>query len=291
MKLVNTDWHMHSAYSCDEACMTYEDLVASANEAGLVEFGVTDHLHNQTHYTDIERSRKAYDQTLEKHPELKGRFHFGVEASVMSRWEIDRVARGDLAGITKHGFRLGGPAFDEPVILADSEFKERYSVDYVVTGVHWSLYAPLTREDTIRDFFRLWKFAAAWPQTDILAHFGWWFPVQAIENPDMEFTLENPFTQFSKAFSPSMLDEMKAILLEHNTALELNACAMLMSRQYPETFKDEYLGWFGDLQRAGVTLSWGSDCHDGRLISRFYDFTDTLAHYGIDPEKFFRINR
>lgn len=290
MEHILRDWHLHTCCSCDEACMEFEDLITSADQLGLVEYCVTDHLHTQFNEPDIARSRKAYDAAMERHPELKGKFHFGVEASVMSQWEIGQIAKGVRYGTMRHGIREGGPPYDKPVIMADAEFVERYGIEVVVTGVHWSLYSPNTPEDTVRDFFRQYMFAATHPQTDILAHVGWWFPVLAIENPSLNFSMKDPFLDFAKAFTPSMRDELQAAVLENNTAMELNRDMVVYNPYYPQTFKDEYLGWFADLQYAGVTLAWGSDCHEAVLNPKDYDFVPQLLHYGIDPEKFFKIN-
>lgn len=215
MEHILRDWHLHTCCSCDEACMEFEDLITSADQLGLVEYCVTDHLHTQFNEPDIARSRKAYDAAMERHPELKGKFHFGVEASVMSQWEIGQIAKGVRYGTMRHGIREGGPPYDKPVIMADAEFVERYGIEVVVTGVHWSLYSPNTPEDTVRDFFRQYMFAATHPQTDILAHVGWWFPVLAIENPSLNFSMKDPFLDFAKAFTPSMRDELQAAVLEN----------------------------------------------------------------------------
>ena len=42
---ITTDWHIHSRNSCDQACMTLADLVKGAGEQGIVDYGLTDHIH------------------------------------------------------------------------------------------------------------------------------------------------------------------------------------------------------------------------------------------------------
>ncbi len=276
---ITSDWHMHTEHSCDEACMKTSDLPAEQRANGITDFGVTDHLHTHLQDADIARSRKAYDEVLAAHPELRGRFHFGVEASVMSEWEADRIARGDYVGSPIYGIREGCPKNARPWIGADAGFCEKYGVEYVVTGVHWPLYVGHDAGYVVGEYFRQYLFAAAFPQTDILAHFLWWNPLVG----DVE---ANPFFDFPAVVSEKMRGELQAALLENNVAFELNLGAVILP--YPESFRDSYLGWCADLQNAGVTLSVGSDNHDLHADGRVYrEAEEHFRHYGIDAGKFF----
>ena len=44
---ITSDWHIHSRNSCDEACMVVADLVRQAWEAGILDWGLTDHVHTE----------------------------------------------------------------------------------------------------------------------------------------------------------------------------------------------------------------------------------------------------
>ena len=172
----------------------------------------------------------------------------------------------------------GCPKNAKPWIGADAEFCEKYGVEYVVTGVHWPLYIEHTSEHTVSEYFRQYLFAAAFPQTDILAHFLWWNPIGDVET--------NPFFDFPAVISEKMRGELQAALLENHTAFELNLDAVLLP--YPAGFRDSYLGWCADLQRAGVTLSVGSDNHSPHIDGRVYrEAENFFAHYDIDTEAFF----
>ncbi|MBR6773730.1 MAG: hypothetical protein IKM16_03585, partial [Clostridia bacterium] len=64
MKKITSDWHIHTEFSCDQACMTMEDLVNEQAQNGVTDFGVSDHIHTIIQEDDIRRSRKAYDEIL-----------------------------------------------------------------------------------------------------------------------------------------------------------------------------------------------------------------------------------
>ena len=277
MKKLSTDWHIHTEDSCDSACLRMADLVAEQKQNGITDYGVTDHLHTLLQEDAIRRSRAAYDAQMALHPELQGHFHFGVEASVMSQWQVDKMARGEFPVPPVYGYRDGAPADAKMHIAVDAEFREKYGIEFVVTGVHWPLYEMYGKEVVAKEYFRQYLFAAAHPQTDILAHFLWW-------NSTVRDAETNPFLDFS-IISEQMRGELKAALLENHTAFELNIGAILLA-PFPKTFLDEYMGWCGDLQRSGVVLSVGSDTHAAHTSLADYEKTDALLeHYGIDREK------
>jgi hypothetical protein len=57
-----------------------------------------------------------------------------------------------------------------------------------------------------------------------------------------------------------------------------------------QTFIDEYLGFAAELQRSGVVLSQGCDCHMPDFSSVRYEETAKIyEHYGIKTEDFFRL--
>lgn len=280
MKKITSDWHNHTHCSCDSACMEFEDLILDAGNYGIQNFGVSDHLHAINLEKDIAASRKEYEKAMQNHPELRGHFHFGVEASVMSKWEADKIRNGEFTGDVTYGLRSGGPANDKPIICIDNEFMEKYHIDYVVSGVHWTLYCEDTPSAVVKDYFRQYLYAAAFPHTDILAHFCWWNPT-----PNMT----NPFADFS-VITPSMQSELKSALLENNTAFEVNIGAILLNPAYSPAFVDEYLGYVSELQKAGVVLSVGTDSHSPHLAPADYELAEKLfACHGIDPDKFFTL--
>ena len=247
---LNTDWHIHTKCSCDSACMDFETLIEDAKKYGITDFGVSDHYHTRIQTADIAASRAEFEKALESHTELKGHFFFGIEATPVSLWEIEKIARGDYDELPVYGFRHGGPEFAPVTLDFNDEFIEQFKIDYVITGIHWPMYCPADEQSLLKEYHRQYMFAATNPYTDILAHYTWYdkgiFP-----------GVENPFLDFSKV-SDTMRSELKFALIENNVAFEVNGGA-IFDDNLPRTFIDEYLGWVADLQRGGVMLSFGSD--------------------------------
>lgn len=279
---ITSDWHLHTKYSCDSACMEFEDLIKDAKELGITDFGVSDHYHSRLQEPDIKASRIAYEQALEKHPELKGHFHFGIELSAMSEWEIKRIENGDYTEPPYWGFRTGGPKNSPVVYDYDEEFTEKYNIEYIIGGVHWLLYCDSDRDSIIKEQHRQYMFCATNPHTTILAHYLWWNPMDGKRWPEMK----NPCEHFM-VISETMRSELVAALIENNVAFEINN--VFLSSKYPQTFRDEYLGWISDIQRKGVVLSFGSDTHMKNLRDNcdYVKIEQEFKHYGINMSKFF----
>lgn len=282
---ITSDWHIHTKFSCDSACMEFEDLVKDAKELGITDFGVTDHFHTRVQEEDIKASRKEFDKTLEKHPELKGHFHFGVEATIVSKWETEKIARGEHGDDIIIGIRTGGPKNAPLTFDFNEEFLEKYNIEYVVAGMHWPMYCDTDWNSVIKEYHRQYMFAATHPYTTIMAHYLWWDEglFRRVWNmPDYE----NPFADFSLIPS-SMKNELKAALLENNVAFELNG--WLFSNEHPKKFIDPYLSFVSELQSAGVKISMGSDSHSPKL-STICDYTkidEICKSYGIKSSEFF----
>lgn len=249
---INTDWHIHSRNSCDQACMTVADLVSGAAARGVVDFGLTDHLQTPFNLPDIERSRAEYDASRPSN-----RFHFGLEASCVSQWELDEIAAG------KHqnpvwGLRSGGkPGCALAIGVARGDI-DRLGIEYVVGGVHWPMYVEMERMAVIRDYHRQYLFLAEHPLVDIVAHPWWWqghWQDAAGNFPD------EPWLGDFRRIPAAMHDELAAAAVEHGKKIEINLSANLLNRRYPGRFALQYLEYVAGLKERGVTLCFGSDCH------------------------------
>ncbi len=276
---ITTDHHIHTHCSCDSACLEFETLVSDAKKIGLTDFAVTDHYHTRIEEADIAASRIEYEETLKKHPELLGHFHFGIEASVVSRRQIEKAVNGIL--VERH--KNESITFD-----FDEEFLEKYKIDFVVAGMHTPTWCDTDKESLAKEYHRQYMFAATHPATDILAHYLWWdegFFKRVWKMPDAV----NPFLDMS-IISETMRNELKAALKENNVAFELNL-PLVLSTKLPDSFKDEYLGFAADLQHSGIILSAGSDCHAPNLPYDAYDKADEMfKRYKINSSEFFRVN-
>ena len=270
---ITSDWHIHSRNSCDGACMAVADLICGAEKKGVLDFGLTDHVHTPYNFPDIDNSRKEY---LAIHP--SPRFHFGVEVSCVSQWELDQIASGRYEDPV-YGLRSGGPVGGSLAIGMNREDVERYEIEYLVGGTHWPMYAPLERESVIRDYHRQNIFLATHPLIDIVAHPWWWMGHWA--DDDGNFTAEPWFDDFG-AIPGSMHDEFAAAAVDHGTLVEINLSANLLNPHYPKHFVRQYLDYLAELKSRGVRLCVGSDCHSARYEIDFETTSLMLESVGID---------
>ena len=135
---ITSDWHIHTRNSCDAACMKVADLVREAKELSIGDFGITDHVHTPYNLPDITRSRQEY---LAIAP--LSRFHFGVEVSCVSQWELDEIASGKHSDPV-YGLRSGGPRGCDLAIGITAEHVAEYGIEYEgeeYAGNPWEKYA------------------------------------------------------------------------------------------------------------------------------------------------------
>ncbi len=252
--------------------MAVADLVADANGKGIRDFGLTDHLHTPYNLSDIARSRREF---LSVGP--SPRFHFGIEVSCVSLWEIDEIACGRHDNPT-YGVRSGGRPGCELAIGVTAEDLRNYQVEYVVGGTHWPMYVPLERQAVIRDYHRQNMFLATHPLVDIVAHPWWW--MGHWQDSKGNYPSEPWFDDFG-VIPRSMHNEFAAAAAEAGTKVEINIMANLLNPHYPEGFVRKYLEYLADLQAQGVCLSIGSDCHSARYDVDFEGAGEMLEHAGI----------
>ncbi len=242
--------------------MTIADLVREAAARGVRDFGITDHLHTPYNLPDIARSRAEF-LSVQPSP----RFHFGIEVSCVSQWELDAIAGGRHPNPV-YGLRSGGPAGGALAIGLTAEDIRTYAIEYVVGGTHWPLYVPMERQAVIRDYHRQNMFLATHPLVDIVAHPWWW--MGHWQDAEGNYPGEPWFDDFG-VIPHSMHDEFAGAVLASGATVEINIHAMLLNPHYPQRFVPQYLEYLAELQARGVPLSIGSDCH--------------TAHYEIDFER------
>ena len=272
---ITSDWHIHSQNSCDSACMTVAELVRRAAEEGILDYGLTDHIHTPYNLPDLAASRQEYDACRPS-----AHFHFGVEVSCVSQWELDEVATGKYDNPV-YGLRSGGPANGPLAIGLTTEDVERYRIEYVVGGTHWPMYVPMEREAVIRDFHRQNMFLATHPLVDIVAHPWWWHGHW--QDADGRFTTDPWFDDFGR-IPQSLHDEFAAAVIAHDKVVEINIKAILLNARYPERFRRQYLDYLAELKSKGVQLSIGSDCHSAHYEIDFEAASSVLASVGIVDE-------
>lgn len=276
------DWHIHSHNSCDQASMLVPDLIRGAAEKGIVDYGLTDHLHTPFNWPDVEASRAEW---LASDPPPG--FHFSIEVSCVSQWEIDEIAKGGYDNPV-YGLRRGGPAGAAPALALTTADIERLGIEYVVAGVHWPLYVEFEREAIIRDYHRQYLFCATHPLVDIVAHPWWW--MGHWKDADGRYTSDPWLDDFSK-IPTTMHDELASAAIEHGKAIEINISALLLNRSYPDAFAEQYLAYLAYLKDRGVTFSLASDCHSAQYDTDFERPAAMLESIGIRDADLWRLPR
>ena len=281
---ITSDWHIHSRNSCDQAALIVADLVTEASAKGITDFGLTDHIHTPYNLPDLTRSRAEYDQCTPS-----PRFHFGVEVSCVSQWELDRLAADpECVSNPTYGIRSGGPAGAELAIGIDRAGLDALGVEYVVGGTHWPMYVEIERAAVIRDYHRQNMFLATHELVDIVAHPWWWHKYW--QDNDGNFAGEPWFDDFGH-IPQSMHDEFAAALVETGTKAEINMSAILLNPHYPPRFKAQYLDYVAGLKAKGVQLCTSSDCHFPHYTIDFGAGSNMLDTVGITDGDLWRLPR
>lgn len=239
------DWHIHSIHSCDGACMKMEDLVRGTEKAGITHYGITDHIHTPFNYPDIVASRKAYEDNK------KENFHFGVEVSCVSTWELEKVKNNDYSGNITYGIREGGSPGCDLAVAIDEEFIDTHSIEFVVGGTHWAMYTGNSAKEIVNDYHRQNMFLAQHPLIDIVAH-PWWYLGTCTKGWIEDFSI----------IPDSMHREFASACNSNNKLMEINLAAMLLTKKYPQNFKNKYIDYLVSMKDLGVRFSIGSDCHN-----------------------------
>ena len=279
---ITSDWHIHSRNSCDSACMTVADLITQTNLKGILDFGLTDHLHTPSNLPDIAASRAEY---LKNKPSR--RFHFGIEVSCVSQWELDELKKG-IHSNPVYGIRAGGPVHGPLAIGITNEDIEKYQIEYVIGGTHWPMYVPMERELVIRDYHRQNMFLATHPLVDIVAHPWWW--MGHWKDAQGHYPAEPWFDDFHR-IPASMHDEFAAAAVEQQTVVEINIGANLLNPNYPERFAKQYLEYLAALKARGVQLSIGSDCHNATYDIAWDVASAMLLAVGITDKDLWRLEQ
>ncbi|MBN1555731.1 MAG: PHP domain-containing protein, partial [Phycisphaerae bacterium] len=250
---IRSDWHIHTRNSCDDACLSIEEILAGAKANGLTRLGITDHVHVRLNFPDIEASRREFDGA-----QTNLSLHFGVEVSCVAQWELDEIASDPVKYKNNlYGVREGGPPNAELAVALTREDIDHFGIEYVVGGAHWPKhFLDPTPENMIRDYHRQNLFLACHPDVDIVAHPWWWMGLWRDEDGVYR---TDPWLADFNVIPVSMHDEFAAAAIQHGKAVEINLAGMVMSNCFTDKFKQQYCEYLAGLQARGVAMSIGSD--------------------------------
>lgn len=266
------DYHIHSRHSSGDACeASVGDIIQAARAAGLVSFGISNHLHICGNIPDLEAARREFDES-----KTGDDIHFGVEVTVVREWHIERNL-----GTGEWNPREGDE--NSPLALClDPELRERLNIEYAIGAAHWTLGAPKEQQAVIRSVHSQHLFLAGHPMVDIIAHpWIWLGPWWKDEKRD--FYPGPPWFGDFSDIPEHFHEEFAREAVENNKLVEINA-PMLTTARAPGTFKEKYLDYLVKLKDAGVRFSLASDAHRIERIGSTLEITGILENAGITSE-------
>jgi len=252
--------------------MKVSDLVSGAYKKGVVDFGLTDHVHTPLNLPELAASRGEYLAS-----DSGPRFHFGVEVSCMAKQELDAIAAGRCTDAVYGVKSLRTPDGDLAIGMTKRDM-ETYGVEYVIGGTHWPMGVPMERDPVIRDYHRQNMFLATHPLVDIVAHPWWWMGYW--QDADGMYRT-GPWLDDFGAIPKSMHNEFAAASVECGSVVEINISAILLNPYYPGRFVSQYLEYLAELASRGVRLCIGSDCHTDHYNINFHRTGKMLESAGI----------
>ncbi|MHC4874803.1 MAG: hypothetical protein ACYTFY_23400, partial [Planctomycetota bacterium] len=261
--------------------VSISDFSAVAEDKGLECYGISDHLHTPYNLDEVFRSKEEFD-SLPFNPN----FHFGIEVSCVSKWEIDEIESGRSDAAT-YGLREGGTPGCELTIGITEEDVSEYGIEYVIGGTHWPIYIEITRENVIEDYARQNLFLACHPLVDIVAH-PWWWGGKGWKNEEGKCVTDPWLDDFGK-IPLSIHDEFAAAVKENKKAVEINLDACVFNKHYPEDFGKQYIDYIAYLHERGVKFSIGSDNHESDYNPRFEDLEIMLEGIGLAEKDLWRL--
>lgn len=277
---ITSDWHIHTNHSCDCAKagggVGISNFSEIAADKGLKCFGISDHVHTPYNLDEIFRSKEEFDSSP-----FNPNFHFGVEVSCISKWELDEIESGRQPAAA-YGIRKGGPEWPELAIGITEEDIKEYGIEYVIGGTHWPLYIEVTRENVIKDYARQNLFLACHPLVNIVAHPWWW--MGQWKNEEGFYATDPWFDDFGK-IPLSIHDEFAAAIKENKKIVEINTSACVFNPTYREDFTAQYMDYIAYLYERGVKFSIGSDCHGPEYKADFEKLSGLLSDIGIKDEE------
>lgn len=284
---IRQNLHIHSCHSCDSACAKLNDIVKDMEKIGVTECGVSDHLHTRYNLCDIESCRNDIIGWG-----LSKRLHFGVEASVMCRWECDQIASGNFVyrgDDPVYGLRFAPLPEGRPEYCLGLEAEDirRLGIEYIIGGSHWPLIYTDDRDLRFQEIFDQHIWLAQNPLVDIIAH-PWWSLEMAVNDYirtrnesdlALESILELPGEMNTKLGEEIMINKKCA---------ELNFSSLL-SPNVPETARKRNWSLLAQWREMGVKFTLGNDSHlpnscpdcfgAMELLLDCYGFRDSDIHY------------
>lgn len=259
--LLKQNFHIHSTHSNDFAQMTLWNMYDEMSEMGMEHFGVSDHLHTRYNLDDIRSCAKHFhDLTTNFKP--AGKFHLGVEVSVVSKYECEAIASGNYTTdelTPVYGVRSGLPDHNEYMLDFTEADKKALGIEYVIGSCHFPLQFPMTQNGLIDDYYQQLMFIANHPLVNIVAHPWWSLEITTALKGWHVKREEYNWESFLKIPQRYFDDIGEAIVKNHKLA-EING-GLLFEREQTPAYCQRYARMLQDWKAQGVKFSYGSDDH------------------------------
>lgn len=270
---LSKDWHVHSKYStCGHPGADVAKVYAQAKQAGVDEFGLTDHLHTLVNIPSLEAARREF-AAIEPDPS----FHFGVEASCVRERDIEYSRT--MPTDAKHGLCPLDESGPLALCISD-ELVDRLGIEYVIGGVHWVFGPSETRQKVIESYVQQYLFVIQHPLVDIVAH-PWWWENEVWLSKDGTYDSFPWFDDF-EIVPRSIHEEFAAAARQYNVAVEINPDGTFLLELFSEKFRRQYIEYLHMLKRLGVRFSIGTDQHEDGYVSRLPVYEEYLDRLGLE---------
>jgi histidinol phosphatase-like PHP family hydrolase len=274
--MYNSDWHIHSEASYD-ASLSVEELIASAKDIGLKQFGITDHanLNISSFWENMYESKRLY-----KKYQCKG-FYYGVELTPIPKSLYEYCAKHG----TKDGYTF--PSNDKPCeleFMLTLEDIEKLGIMNSVAAAHSVLNIEPEQDKVIYEWHRQQMYIATDPRVDILGHPWWFWGNKEWQDSEGRY-LDKPWFSNFDVIPRSMHNELAAALIENEVCIEANL-SMICGKSYPENFYRKYNEYLRYMFEKGVKLVFGSDTHKPPYRAHHESVENALGIVGFKPEDF-----
>ena len=245
--IIHSDWHMHSEASYDSR-LPISEIERKSLEFGFEKIGITDHLNfNDSKFIgDLKRSKELVEG-LQKHCE---RAIFGVELTPIEKPLFDYIAKnGNYEGYTAP---VSQKPYEIELAMTKEELKE-LGVRYAIGASHWRVDTKVDKNSPpdlnacIKEWFRQQMWLACDERVTVLGHP--WYHGKGIWYEDFSI------------IPRSMNNELAAALLENKKYAECNS-QFFTSPLATEKFRHQYAEFLRELFEMGITITYGSDCHN-----------------------------
>jgi len=244
---------MHAHYvGCANNTMQIPDMVRTCTELGVAHMGITDHFDNPEKFP-LHRLIKQDIQAITDSPID---VYFGAELNFLS---------------------VDGP------FAMDAAIKEEYGFQYVIAGIHSTYCETYDLKKIIDIQHRHHLNVCQNPLVDILVH-PYWFGKGEFDRKEW------PWFTSMKAVPTSYARELGQAAKETGTAIEINACGNVRSRNNSERFIAEYIEFLAEIAATGATFALCSDAHSITSLAAIEGSWQAAQQIGLTPDRIWMPN-